>query len=200
MPIANVVSLVVAVVAHFHGLLQYYCWQQTKISTRKYCHNKYYTYSLPSRTARRTQRNITHAMQHSTAHAQTHTQSTYRKISAIIQFKKRTRFPFPCQPRFPVTSSKRSKIDPKTDPKSTENGPHTWTRKHVQNNLQPHTSPLTRIHGVKLPVRLDYSQNEYNRLNSKLNAFRFETACLLNLRSSYLKHTISYNKHMANVQ
>ena len=40
MSIVNVVLLVVAVVAHFHGLLQHYCWQQTKISTRKYCHNK----------------------------------------------------------------------------------------------------------------------------------------------------------------
>ena len=76
----------------------------------------------------------------------------------------------------------RPKVDPHVD------------TKHVQNNLQPHTSPLTRIHGVKLPVRLDYSQNEYNRLNSKLNAFRFESACIFKLRSSYLKHTISYNK------
>ena len=97
MSIVNAVCLVVAVVAHFHGLLHHLLLatnqdfhtqilpQQVQYPCSYLCvrgfvcfiFEIYYTYSLPSRTARRTQRNITHAMQHSTAHAQTHTQNTY---------------------------------------------------------------------------------------------------------------------------
>ena len=146
--IVNVVSLVVVIVARFVVLLhssvlttnQDFYTQMLQYSCLYLCvrvfvcfiFKIYYTYSLPSRTARRTQRNITHAMQHSTAHAQTHTQSTYRKTSAIVQFKKRTRFPFTCQLRFSVSSSngsKRcSKKVPRNNPDTTQ---HSTTHQHT---------------------------------------------------------------------
>ena len=56
-------------------------------------------FAEPDRPPDTAQHNARSATQHS-PRTNSHTQSTYRKISAIVQFKKRTRFPFPCQPRF----------------------------------------------------------------------------------------------------
>jgi hypothetical protein len=61
-------------------------------------------FAEPDRPPDTAQHNARSATQHS-PRTNSHTQSTYRKISAIVQFKKRTRFPFPCQPRFLFTST-----------------------------------------------------------------------------------------------
>ena len=45
-------------------------------------------------------------------------------------------------------SQKGPQNEPKMDPNVNTN--------NVQNDFQPHTSPLTRTHTVKLPVRCDY--------------------------------------------
>ena len=94
-------------------------------------------FAEPDRPPDTAQHNARSATQHS-PRTNSHTQSTYRKISAIVQFKKRTRFPFPCQPRFPVTSSKSSKIDPQTDPQFDRK----WTP-HVDTQTRSKQSPTT---------------------------------------------------------
>ena len=59
---------------------------------------------------------------------------------------------------FPLSLSKRFKTDPKKDPKMNPKMDRKWTNaNNVQNDFQPHTSPLTRTHTVKLPVRCNYS-------------------------------------------
>ena len=66
----------------------------------------------------------------------------------------------PC-PCFRTTTGRISVIVVKTLQSRSQKGPHnlskmdrTWTK---MDDFQPHTSPLTRTHTVKLPVRCDYS-------------------------------------------
>ena len=62
---------------------------------------------------------------------------------------------------------------------------------HTQNTYSNNLSNNTIQKKNPLPVHMSAQ---------KINAFRFESAYIFKLRSSYLKHTISYNKHMVIVQ